>query len=366
MVDLRPHSKVGIPTMHKVLSALYYNPSHPAGYAGAKKLWTHAKQQVKSLQLNHVKTWLKQQKTYTLHKPIRRRFPRRHTIVAGIDQQWQADLADLQSLSKHNDQARYLLCILDVFSRYAWVVPLKDKKGSTLVKAFDRVFQERQPLSLQTDKGSEFKNVTFQSFLKKQGIHYFTTDNPETKASLVERFQRTLKTRMWKFFTHRQTRRYVDDLPSMVHAYNHSVHRSIQTKPALVNEDNEVLISSRSTLKPKRTHIQVGDLVRINKTKRTFDKGYLPNWTTELFKVTKVNMTRPTTFSIQDLAGEHIEGTFYDSEIQVIKDDHIYEIESVLDRRTTRKGGKTLREIKVHWKGYPKKFDSWIPEQDLV
>lgn len=352
--------------MDKVLSELYYNLSHPAGYAGAKKLWTHAKQRLKSIQQTQVKDWLKQQKTYTLHKPIRRRFQRRKTIVAGVDQQWQADLADLQSFNSHNDHYRYLLCIVDVFSRYAWVVPLKDKKGPTLVKAFEQVFQERQPLSLQTDKGSEFKNATFQHFLKKQGVHFFTTDNPETKASLVERFQRTLKTRMWKYFTHRQTRRYVTHLQSMVHAYNHSVHRSIQMKPAMVNQDNEVFVHQSSNVKKKMYFIQVGDLVRINKTKRTFDKGYLPNWTTELFKVVQVHKTFPPTFSIVDLSGEPIEGTFYDSEIQVIKDDHIYEIESVLAKRTRRVGGKSVRELKVHWKGYPKTFDSWIPEKDLV
>ena len=352
--------------MDKVLSDIYYSPSHPAGYAGAKKLWTHAKQRLKSIKLKHVKDWLKTQKTYTLHKPIRRRFQRRKTIVAGVDQQWQADLADLQALSHQNDQHRYLLCIVDVFSRYAWVVPLKDKKGSTLVKAFEQVFQERQPLSLQTDKGSEFKNATFQHFLKKEGVHFFTTNNPETKASLVERFQRTLKSRMWKYFTHRQTRRYVNHLQAMVHAYNHSVHRSIKMKPALVNKENEVLVNQSQVSKKQVSSIKVGDLVRINKTKRTFDKGYLPNWTTELFKVVQVHKTKPMTFSIVDLSGEFIEGTFYESEIQVIKDDHIYEIESVLAKRTRRVGGKSLREVKVHWKGYPKKFDSWIPETHLV
>ena len=109
--------------------------------------------------------------------------------MAGIDTQWQADLADLSNLSKSNDKHRYLLCIIDVFSKYAWVVPIKDKNGKTLVIAFKSVLKRgRSPKSLQTDKGTEFKNKEFQNFLKTKKTHFFTTENPETKASIVERF----------------------------------------------------------------------------------------------------------------------------------------------------------------------------------
>ena len=172
---------------------------------------------------------------YTLHKPIRKKFLRRKTVVAGIDTQWHADLADLSKLSKFNDKHRYLLCIIDVFSKYAWVVPIKDKTGKTLVIAFKSVLKSgRSPKSLQTDKGTEFKNKEFQNFLKTKKIHFFTTENPETKASIVERFQRTLKTRMWKYFTHHRTLRYEDILPKLVHGYNHAYHRSIECAPVSV------------------------------------------------------------------------------------------------------------------------------------
>ena len=105
------------------------------------------------------------------------------------------------------------------------------------------VLKDRSPKSLQTDKGKEFKNTHFQTFLKSRGIHFFTTENPETKASIVERFQRTLKTRMWKFFTHRRTLRYVDVLQMFVHGYNNAYHRSIKRAPASVNVHNEALVS---------------------------------------------------------------------------------------------------------------------------
>jgi len=357
--------------MDDVLRDIYYDVQHPAGFSGVQALYKAAQKQTKKpITLNQVKAWLQEQKTYTLHKPIRRRFNRRKTVVGGIDYQWQADLADLQSLMKDNDQYRYLLCVIDVFSRYAWVIPLYNKTGQSLIQAFKVIFQDgRKPKALQTDKGTEFKNRDFQSFLKKENVHFFTTENPETKASVAERFQRTLKTRMWKYFTHHKTRRYLDVLKDLVRSYNHRTHRSIQTSPAQVTPKNEPEIARRlygSRTKKARLPVKVGDLVRINKTKKTFEKGYLPNWTLELFKIIHIRRTSPPTVQLEDLAGERIKGSFYLPEIQPIKDTEVYQIESVLGRRSRKVDGKTIKEIKVHWEGYPKKFDSWIPESYLI
>ena len=351
---------------------LYYDPKSPAGYAGEQALFKLARKSSKNVKLKDVRNWLKKQQTYTLHKPIRRKFLRRKTVVAGIDQQWQADLADMSKMSKSNDKFRYLLCIIDVFSKFAWVVPIADKTGKTLVNAFKLVLKNgRQPKSLQTDKGTEFKNRDFQGFLKSKKIHFFTTENPETKASIVERFQRTLKSRMWKYFTHNRTLRYVDVLPKLVEVYNHAYHRSIKRAPVSVTKENEPQVSEILFGKPrklqKQTKIKVGDYVRINKTKRTFDKGYLPNWTQELFQISDVVKTQfPTTYKIRDLDGESVSGTFYSQELQRVEKDQIFEIDSVLAHRKRKVGKKWVKEIKVHWKGYPSKFDSWILESDLV
>ena len=234
-----------------------------------------------------------------MHKPFRRIFGRRKTVAAGIDYQRQADLADMSSTSKFNDKYRFLLCIIDVFSKYAWVVPIKDKTGKTLVHALKSVFKSgRKPL--QTDKGTEFKNKDFQNFLKSKKIHFFTTENPETKASIVERFQRTLKSGMWIYFTHHRTLRYLDVLSKLVNPYNHSYHRSIKRAPVSVTVQNEAKISeilfgnkksNCKNSKSSQAKFKVGDFVRINKTKRTFEKGYLPNWTQELFKISAVIKT---------------------------------------------------------------------------
>lgn len=225
-------------------------------------------------------------------------------------------------------------------------------------------------MSLQSDKGTEFKNKEFQMFLRSNQIHLFTTENPETKASIVERFQRTLKSRMWKYFTYHQTRKYIDVLPDIVDGYNNTYHRSIRRTPISVNKSNEIEVTQAlygtKQSKQSKNKLNVGDLVRINKTKRTFEKGYLPNWTKELFKIVHIIKSLPLTFKIEDLDGEKIEGSFYGNELQCIKDDEIYEIESVLAHRTRRVGNKTIKEIKVHWLGYPSKFDSWIPRANVV
>ena len=121
---------------------LFYDPQSSAGYAGVQALYRATKKRNKKIKLDDVKQWLSKQNTYTLHKLIRRKFPRRKTIVAGIDYQWQGDLADMSSMSMYNDQHRYLYCLIDVFSKYAWVVPIKDKTGKTLVEAMKSVLKE--------------------------------------------------------------------------------------------------------------------------------------------------------------------------------------------------------------------------------
>ena len=171
-----------------VLRKLFYDPKSTVAFTGISQLYHAAKSVLKRIRYKDVQEWLRGESTYTLHKPIRRRFKRRKTIVGGIDYQWQADLADMQHLAKQNNNKKYLLCVIDVFSKFSWVIPIQNKMGKTLIKAFQSIVQKskRKPLSLQTDKGTEFKNKLFQQYLKKNQIHFFTTENPETKASIVE------------------------------------------------------------------------------------------------------------------------------------------------------------------------------------
>jgi transposase InsO family protein len=361
----------------KVLSEIYYDPGHGGGLSGINALYTAVAKsgQLPGVKRRDVKEWLQEQETYTLHKPVRHRFPRSKVIVAGIDFQWQADLTSLISLSKYNRGYKYLLCVIDVLSKYAWVIPLKNKTGLTLIQAFKTILRQgRQPKRLQTDKGTEFLNRDVQQFLKKRGIHFFTTENSETKASIVERFQRTFKGRMWKYFTRHNTYQYITVLPQLVQGYNKAYHRSIQRAPESVNAKNEesvwtTLYKQKRTSSPKQTApLRVGDIVRISKSKGTFEKGYLANWTKELFTIFTIIRRRDSiVYTLKDSSGEVLKGTFYNQELQkVTKQGHVYDVETVLRSRRRKVGKRVINEVLVHWKGYPNSHDSWIPKSALL
>ena len=153
-------------------------------------------------------------------------------MLPGNDYQWQADLVDISSLVRLNKGYKFLLTCIDVFSKFAWVVPLKNKMGESLVNGFQSVLDTgRSPEKLQTDKGTEFLTLNYQSFPKENSIYFFTT-NSELKASVVKFFNRTLKTRLWKYFTAKNTRVYIDNLQDIVQGYNNVYHRSIGRAPA--------------------------------------------------------------------------------------------------------------------------------------
>lgn len=352
-----------------ILEDIYYNPK--TGYGGVQSLYRQLRAKGYSISVSQIREWLKEQEAYTLHKPIKRKFIREQTRVTGIDEQWQLDLADVSQLKKDNDGYTFLLCAIDVLSKYAWVVPLKQKSGKEMIRGLKEIMKQdgRQPLRIQSDQGKEFTNREFLGAFNT--IHFFTTRNAETKASIVERFQRTLKGRMWRYFTRHKTRRYVDILPDLVYAYNHSYHRSIKRAPADVNSSNvlevwKTLYEKKISL--KRPKFKTGDRVRISKAKRTFEKGYLPNWTRELFTVSRlIQGSVPYRYKVEDYNGEELEGTFYESELQkVTKKDDVYEVEEILGYKKRRVGKKVISEVKVRWKGYPSSFDSWIPQADLI
>ena len=351
---------------NRLLERLYYESNRPSALGGVEKLYRAAKKH--GITRSEVIAWLQLQPGYTLHKPARRRFRRNKVFVNGIDDQWQADLVDLQSLSRWNRGHKYLLTCLDILSKYAWVVPLKTKTGSELVKAFTKIFQQgRKPDKLQTDAGTEFKNKTFQTFLKQHHVHHFVTYN-ETKAQVVERFNRTLKQMMWRLFTTGSSYHYLDKINDMVNGnYNQTFHRSIKMKPSEVTAMNSQQVwrtiygKQSSSVNYK---FKVGDQVKISKHKRVFEKSYLPNWSEETFTVAQRIARDPPVYKLKELDGELIKGTFYETELQKVIEpkDHLFRVEKVLRRRG--KGGQA--EVLVHWKGWPKKYDSWIPARQLV
>ena len=166
-----------------------------------------------------------------LHKPIKRDFTRQHVIVNHIDEIWAADLVEMQQFSKWNKGYKYLLMVIDVFSKYGWIVPLKDKKGETVTEAFKSIFKDsRKPEFLWTDKGSEFYNKNVKELLETNGVKLYSTMNEE-KSSVVERWNRTIKNKMWKQFTAQGNTQYLDILPKILKQYNSTKHNSIKMTP---------------------------------------------------------------------------------------------------------------------------------------
>ena len=283
-----------------------------------------------------VERWLSEQDTYTLHKPVRRRFKRRCVVVGGPNQQWQVDLVDMSRLNKVNDGTTFILTVIDVFSKLAWCVPLNNKSATSLVAAFTQLLSNGAPNTLQTDKCTEFLNRSLQKLLKEHGVHHFATHNEETKASIVERSNRTLKTPMWRYFTKTQSVRYVDVLQAFMRSYNDTYHRSIGMAPSEVTSTIQETVWQRlygheSVGTPK---FRVGDRVRIGKAKRHIEKGYMANWT-----IVDAHRSDTPVYRFVDWRGDKLDGTFYEPELQkvVVPKGKTYRVESVLRWRSKRR-----------------------------
>ena len=233
-----------------------------------------------------------------LHKPIRRKFKKRRVLVYGIDRIWATDLVDMQAFTKFNRGVKYLLAAIDIFSKYGWLIPLKDKTGKSVASALETIFKERKPEKMWVDKGKEFYNKGV-----KDLIELYSTENEE-KSSVVERWIRTMKEKMWKYFSANSTNVYIDVLPDLVKEYNNTRHSSIKMTPVKASKkENEHRIWRNlcpehleiHDIKPK---FSVGDKVRISKKKKTFEKGYTTRWTEEIFTIIKVKRTSPVTYKI--------------------------------------------------------------------
>lgn len=352
--------------METLLRRIYYNPSHPAGFAGAHTVLNQTRGNLKP---KDVKNWLQFQDTYTLHKPARINFKRNRYIVNNIDQYWQADLNDMRGLAPYNDKVQYILAVIDVFSKYGFMVPLKNKSGSSVKKAFEQIFLKsgRKPENLQTDKGTEFTSRNVTSFLKNNDVNFFTTKNPDVKASVIERWNRTIKTKMWRYLTFKNTYRYVDVLENLVETYNNTTHSTIKMAPEEVSDKNVLQVWQnlyRKNMTKERSKFKLGDFVRISKERKTFEKGYHSKWSEEVFKIIKVIKHPRPVYQLQDLNKKSIDGYFYEPEIQKVgvKSQQAFKIDKILHT----KGKGRSKQYFVKWKGYPSEFNSWVSASQLI
>ena len=368
------------------LHSLWYDPKR--GFSGPQKLYQIVKKEGKfKIGRQKIKQWLQNQDAYSVTRNTVYKFPRSRYVVDTIDSLWEMDLADVGNIRAHNNDHKFLLVVIDVFSKYLWVEPLKDKSHTSVLKGLKRILSgPRSPVNLRSDLGREFRNKFVKDFLSAKGINIYHCQG-DSKCAIVERSIRTLRNLLFRYFRHKQSYKYIGVLQDIVDNYNKRPHRSLGSySPSEVNRENanEVRLSaylarkvkpknvpkiekkesSMKTRRKRKYKFKVGDLVRITYKRYTFQRDYQQKWTEELFKIRRRYMreNKPI-YQLKDLQDEIIEGSFYQQELQKVKKDEntTWKIEKIIKKR--RRKGAT--EALVRWLGYPKKFDSWIPMTDI-
>ena len=347
------------------LPEIYTDLSGAGAYGGVDRVYREARRLGHKVSRREVREFLQNTVAYTLHRPARRNFPRNQTNVFYIDEVWQMDLVELRGLGRYNRGMKYILVGIDVFSKYAFAEAMPDKAGPTVLQAFKTILKKsgRRPSKIHTDLGKEFIQKPFQQYLKSLGIRFFSTFS-ETKASVVERFNRTLKERMFEYFSDKNTYNYVDVLDRIIDGYNRTPHRSIgYNRPVDVTPATQLKIWKKYH-KPKRLQegykfkFKVGDAVRISRDKGVFGKGYEDTFSEEYFIVTQRLMRMPPAYRIKDLMDEEIKGVFYEYQLQKINPPEYFVVEKVLQKR----GNRYL----VKWRGFPSKFNQWVNKEDVA
>ncbi|KAL3100287.1 hypothetical protein niasHT_020889 [Heterodera trifolii] len=345
-------------TVESQLEQVYYNLNSPASYAGMQKVLAEARKRIPNLKLHDVQEFLHKQRTYTLFKPRRNKFPRLKTVPSGLHTDWQCDLCIMDSLKQHNDGYRYILVCIDVLSRHIFVAEAESKKSEHMIEAFEKVFKKAQvlPNKMYSDSGLEFQAKRMNEYWRSKDIIKHVMYSPHLHAGVVERANRTIKERLYRYFSEKNTHRWVDIIDKIVKNLNNLVNRTTGMRPIDVNFRNATELRNRlykDMEQQKRIpKFKIGDIVRITKEKGDFSKGYFPNFTDELFKIVRVNPTNPPSYRISDLEGENIKGIFYDQEL----------VKTVAAEQTTHRAEILKSRVR---NGVKQHFVRWIGMDDF-
>ena len=357
--------------LEQTLKKIYYDPSNPGSFGGAEALHREARKIFENLAFKDVKDWLSGELVYTLHKPLRKKFKRNPMVAEKPHENMQADLVDMKLFSKYNDGYNYILTAIDIFSKKGFAIPLKNKNQEHVKNAMEKIIIEYPIHKLMTDKGKEFENNTFKKLMSDYKTHHYFSKNSEIKCAVVERFNKTLKNRMFRYFTLKGKRRFLEILPEILKSYNSSYHRSIKMSPNQVNEENSSQVfknlygfdNKRELLfNKKKPSIPTDVSVRRKYDLKIMDRGYYPNWTDEIYKIYKsVPGENKPYYHLKDEQGNIVQKRFYPTEVQVVKPS-LFRVEKVLKERKYR-GDK---QVYVKWLNYPASYNSWINAKDLT
>ena len=300
----------------------------------------------------------------------RRRFPRRMIFSPSVDDCWTADLMDAKKWMSVNRQYRYILCVLDVFSRFCWARALKQKNAEALLSAFRSILNGgNKPKRIYCDKGGEFYNNSVEDLFHRHNIELYSTHN-EPKAAISERFIRTLRRKLNTHFIMTDSTVWYNALNDIINVYNNTKHRTLKMTPTEARSPNNFITVYRNQFH-RKTENKVktcqprffpGLRVRISLHRRLFDKDADSAFSEEIFRISSIVPGCPAMYKIEDLAGEPIKGSFYEKQLQ-ITEQTTFRVAKILRKRKVR-GGK--EQVLVRWFGYPKKFDSWEDSDQLL
>ena len=300
-----------------------------------------------------------------LHKPKRINFERRRVISNHIDHIWGIDLITMIKYSKQNNNYKYILTVIDFFSKHSWCYPLKNKNSNEIINSFKDIFKKskRKPKMIQSDEGSEFTNKQVQKFFNDNNIKWYHTYNRDIKCSICERFNRTILNKIYKNFTLNNNTIWIKDLNKLVKEYNNSYHRSIKMKPVDASKkSNENIVRKNYNFEiiTNKRKFKIGDKVRISLLKNTFEKGYTSNWSEQIYVIYDIKSSNVHYYYLKDLNGNKIDGMFYQEELLKtnMKENDLYIIEKIIKKF----GNKYL----VKWKGYDDSFNSYVNKNDIV
>lgn len=360
------------------LKTNYNQPGHPIAFSGINAIHTYYRGKLNKEKIKNV---LASIENYTLHREYHE--GQRNISYSHLkSQNWQMDLVDVQELAPHNDGVRYLMTVIDCFTRYAWVRMLENKNAASVLEAFKSILSSagEKPKILVIDRGTEFKNRIFEKFCADSNILLRTPDS-SIHGAYIERFNRTLQSLIYKYMTENETFRYIDKLDEngetipilsqLMSTYNNRKHRMIGTTPYLAQTNPNTHLDIRirmskyhNTIKPAREKFKVGEYVRIAKIKGHFARGYQERSNQEIFKIAEIKKTFKIPMYILETfdGSEIIKGAFYGFELTKVNAD-IFRVEKVLKTKK-KKNGQVQHYVK--WKGFDDKYNSWIDAADIT
>lgn len=348
------------------LKSVYFDPSKPSSFTSPNKLFDYVKKDGKfDISKYRIRKWLQQQEPYSLQS-VNRKPKTTPIIVSGIDDQWSADLMDMTKFENENNGIKYVLVVIDIFSKFVYLRPLPDKTGRSVADAFKDIFRQgRIPKRLRTDKGQEFKARVVRDLMHARGVRQMFAEN-DTKAAISERAIKTIKAKIYRYLMYKNAHEYVSQLQSFADSYNNTKHSTIDLEPANVTQENEEDVRLATYFsrpiqptKQQKFRFRKGDSVRITHLRNKFTREYDQRWTGEVFTVAQ-RFYRGTTpiYKLKDYHSDPILGSFYSSELAPVylEDDALFKIERVVKER----GRGTNKQYFVKWLYWPERFNSWV------